>query len=283
MDRAVITRHFYWETDKDGLAWLTFDKQGESANTFSKEALNAARRLPRRDQGRLAQGPHHPLGEGQLHRRRRRRGVHPLQDAAGGARVRAPGLGRAAEAARAALPHHRDGQRLLHGRRRRAGARLPLPRRARRPEDALRAARGDARHHAGVARRAVAAEAGRAGGRVRHDPHRQVDRRAAREAHGPGRPGGAAAHPREHGAHRHAGSQAEEEASASPKESCWLEIGGRLAGAGSRSRGARGRSTTPRPTRSSSCGASTTATRSPRRTTPTPRSRRCSRIPPPPT
>ncbi|HEX6692339.1 MAG TPA: 3-hydroxyacyl-CoA dehydrogenase NAD-binding domain-containing protein, partial [Burkholderiales bacterium] len=40
MDRAVITRHFYWETDKDGLAWLTFDKQGESANTFSKEALN---------------------------------------------------------------------------------------------------------------------------------------------------------------------------------------------------------------------------------------------------
>jgi 3-hydroxyacyl-CoA dehydrogenase/enoyl-CoA hydratase/3-hydroxybutyryl-CoA epimerase len=40
MDRAAIaSRHFRWETDRDGLAWLTFDKQGESANTFSKEAL----------------------------------------------------------------------------------------------------------------------------------------------------------------------------------------------------------------------------------------------------
>src|SRR2546423_1268225 len=33
------TRHWHWETDRDGLAWLTFDKQGESANTFSREAL----------------------------------------------------------------------------------------------------------------------------------------------------------------------------------------------------------------------------------------------------
>ena len=40
MDRGTLTKHFYWETDKDGLAWLTFDKQGESTNTFSKEALN---------------------------------------------------------------------------------------------------------------------------------------------------------------------------------------------------------------------------------------------------
>jgi 3-hydroxyacyl-CoA dehydrogenase/enoyl-CoA hydratase/3-hydroxybutyryl-CoA epimerase len=41
MDRAAaLTKHFHWETDKDGLAWLTFDKQGESTNTFSKEALN---------------------------------------------------------------------------------------------------------------------------------------------------------------------------------------------------------------------------------------------------
>src|SRR4051794_20549695 len=40
MDRAaVVVRHFHWETDKDGLAWLTFDKQGESTNTFSREAL----------------------------------------------------------------------------------------------------------------------------------------------------------------------------------------------------------------------------------------------------
>jgi 3-hydroxyacyl-CoA dehydrogenase/enoyl-CoA hydratase/3-hydroxybutyryl-CoA epimerase len=40
MDRAsTLTRHWRWETDRDGLAWLTFDKQGESANTFSREAL----------------------------------------------------------------------------------------------------------------------------------------------------------------------------------------------------------------------------------------------------
>src|SRR3954463_4042689 len=43
MERAstkAIAKHWRWEKDKDGLAWLTFDKQGESANTFSKEALN---------------------------------------------------------------------------------------------------------------------------------------------------------------------------------------------------------------------------------------------------
>jgi len=40
MDRAPVqAKHWRWETDKDRLAWLTFDKQGESANTFSREAL----------------------------------------------------------------------------------------------------------------------------------------------------------------------------------------------------------------------------------------------------
>jgi 3-hydroxyacyl-CoA dehydrogenase/enoyl-CoA hydratase/3-hydroxybutyryl-CoA epimerase len=38
MDR-VQARHWHWDQDKDGLAWLTFDKQGESANTFSRDAL----------------------------------------------------------------------------------------------------------------------------------------------------------------------------------------------------------------------------------------------------
>ena len=32
-------KHWRWEKDPQGLAWLTFDKQGESANTFSREAL----------------------------------------------------------------------------------------------------------------------------------------------------------------------------------------------------------------------------------------------------
>ena len=41
MDRAAaLAKHWHWEKDRDGLAWLTFDKQGESTNTFSKEALN---------------------------------------------------------------------------------------------------------------------------------------------------------------------------------------------------------------------------------------------------
>ena len=32
-------KHWRWEKDGDGLAWLTFDKAGESTNTFSQEAL----------------------------------------------------------------------------------------------------------------------------------------------------------------------------------------------------------------------------------------------------
>ena len=32
-------KHFRWEKDAQDLAWLTFDKQGESANTFSRGAL----------------------------------------------------------------------------------------------------------------------------------------------------------------------------------------------------------------------------------------------------
>src|SRR3954470_5283379 len=40
VDAKVLAKHWRWEKDKEGLIWLTFDKQGESANTFSKEALN---------------------------------------------------------------------------------------------------------------------------------------------------------------------------------------------------------------------------------------------------
>jgi 3-hydroxyacyl-CoA dehydrogenase / enoyl-CoA hydratase / 3-hydroxybutyryl-CoA epimerase len=43
MDRSTLTKHWHWETHRDGLAWLTFDKQGESANTFSREALEQLR------------------------------------------------------------------------------------------------------------------------------------------------------------------------------------------------------------------------------------------------
>jgi 3-hydroxyacyl-CoA dehydrogenase / enoyl-CoA hydratase / 3-hydroxybutyryl-CoA epimerase len=32
-------KHWRWEKDAQGLAWLSFDKAGESANTFSREAL----------------------------------------------------------------------------------------------------------------------------------------------------------------------------------------------------------------------------------------------------
>jgi 3-hydroxyacyl-CoA dehydrogenase/enoyl-CoA hydratase/3-hydroxybutyryl-CoA epimerase len=39
-DSKVVAKHWRWETDRQGLAWLTFDKQGESTNTFSREALN---------------------------------------------------------------------------------------------------------------------------------------------------------------------------------------------------------------------------------------------------
>ncbi len=40
MDRAKTAyKHWRWEKDAQDLVWLTFDKQGESANTFSREAL----------------------------------------------------------------------------------------------------------------------------------------------------------------------------------------------------------------------------------------------------
>jgi 3-hydroxyacyl-CoA dehydrogenase / enoyl-CoA hydratase / 3-hydroxybutyryl-CoA epimerase len=42
MDRAqadAMVKHWRWEIDRQALAWLTFDKQGESTNTFSREAL----------------------------------------------------------------------------------------------------------------------------------------------------------------------------------------------------------------------------------------------------
>ncbi len=42
MDRApsdTQLKHWRWEQDPQGLAWLTFDKRGESTNTFSREAL----------------------------------------------------------------------------------------------------------------------------------------------------------------------------------------------------------------------------------------------------
>jgi 3-hydroxyacyl-CoA dehydrogenase/enoyl-CoA hydratase/3-hydroxybutyryl-CoA epimerase len=44
MDRGTLVKHWTWKADRDGLAWLTFDKQGESANTFSREALEELNR-----------------------------------------------------------------------------------------------------------------------------------------------------------------------------------------------------------------------------------------------
>src|SRR5436309_12868186 len=40
VDPQVLAKHWRWEKDREGLVWLTFDKQGESANTFSREALD---------------------------------------------------------------------------------------------------------------------------------------------------------------------------------------------------------------------------------------------------
>jgi 3-hydroxyacyl-CoA dehydrogenase / enoyl-CoA hydratase / 3-hydroxybutyryl-CoA epimerase len=46
MDRAkTIHKHWRYEQDAQGLVWLTFDKQGESANTFSREALEELSRI----------------------------------------------------------------------------------------------------------------------------------------------------------------------------------------------------------------------------------------------
>jgi 3-hydroxyacyl-CoA dehydrogenase/enoyl-CoA hydratase/3-hydroxybutyryl-CoA epimerase len=41
MDAAagMIARHWRWEQDSQGLAWLSFDRDGEAVNTFSRDAL----------------------------------------------------------------------------------------------------------------------------------------------------------------------------------------------------------------------------------------------------
>src|SRR5512146_117204 len=44
-DSKLIARHWRWQLDQDRLAWLTFDKQGESANTFSRDALEELGRM----------------------------------------------------------------------------------------------------------------------------------------------------------------------------------------------------------------------------------------------
>src|SRR5437868_4162284 len=44
-DAKVLAKHWRWEKGHDGLAWLTFDKQGESANTFSRDAMEELSRM----------------------------------------------------------------------------------------------------------------------------------------------------------------------------------------------------------------------------------------------
>src|SRR5882672_6630067 len=43
IDPQVLAKHWRWEKDREGLVWLIFDKQGESANTFSRQALEELR------------------------------------------------------------------------------------------------------------------------------------------------------------------------------------------------------------------------------------------------
>src|SRR5436853_4952208 len=43
IDPQVLAKHWRWEIDRERLAWLTFDKEGESANTFSRQALEELR------------------------------------------------------------------------------------------------------------------------------------------------------------------------------------------------------------------------------------------------
>src|SRR4051812_23271548 len=47
MDPQILAKHWRWHIEKsgisEGLCWLTFDKQGESTNTFSRQALEELR------------------------------------------------------------------------------------------------------------------------------------------------------------------------------------------------------------------------------------------------
>jgi 3-hydroxyacyl-CoA dehydrogenase/enoyl-CoA hydratase/3-hydroxybutyryl-CoA epimerase len=43
VDPQILAKHWRWEKDREGLVWLTFDKQAESTNTFSRQALEELR------------------------------------------------------------------------------------------------------------------------------------------------------------------------------------------------------------------------------------------------
>ena len=76
-ERASTMQH--WTIDarsRRPRARSSFDKAGADVNTLSADVLARAQRGARHARPRAAEGPHHPLGQGQrLHRRRRRRRV----------------------------------------------------------------------------------------------------------------------------------------------------------------------------------------------------------------
>ena len=94
MDRAdACCKHWRWEKDARRPRLADLRQAGRVGQHLLARGAGGARRRRSTRSNASAQGPGHPLGEGQLHRRRRRRGVHALQVAGGGARVRAASAG----------------------------------------------------------------------------------------------------------------------------------------------------------------------------------------------
>ena len=176
-------RHWTLARDAEGIALLTLDKEGASANTLGADVLaelnEALDLLDARPAGRSRDR----IGQGErLHRRRRRRRVQGHRERGGRARDRAPRLGYVRASRRRPLSDCRAHPRLLPGRRAGARARVPLSRRRRRTRHATRPARSHARDRAGLGRDEAPAAIGRCAGGARHDADRTHDRRPPREA-----------------------------------------------------------------------------------------------------
>ena len=184
----TLYKHWRYEQDAQGLVWLTFDKQNESTNTFSREAL---------DELSAALDAIKALSPKGLIIRSAKAAFIAGADVEAFTKFASP------EEALAFVRAGWDVFQKLHdlpfpttamvngycmGGGLGARACLPLHRRPRRSGDALRVPRSHARHRARLARHPVAAEEDRPERSAGHAADRQGPRCRPREACAPGRP-----------------------------------------------------------------------------------------------